>query len=127
MRKIFALSFLLSLTLGAFAETQPTNTDDGVATGSHHMNMGWVGLVGLIGRLGLRYQKSVAPRRSEAAGAKVTTVPVQLPRHSYAIRPKSYQLLDRVQNDDSLDAASCGPWDRQQHERPGFGPYRIKR
>jgi hypothetical protein len=82
MRKIFALSFLLSLTLGAFAETQPTNTDDGVATGSHHMNMGWVGLVGLIGLLGLRYQKSVAPRRLEAAGAKVATMPVHLPQHS---------------------------------------------
>ena len=82
MRETFALGFLLFLTLGAFAETQPTNTDDGPATHSHHLNMGWVGLAGLIGLLGLRYQKSVAHERTEAAGVKVTTVPVHLPQNS---------------------------------------------
>jgi hypothetical protein len=36
----------------------------------------------LIGLLGLRYQKSVAHERTEAAGVKVTTVPVHLPQNS---------------------------------------------
>jgi MYXO-CTERM domain-containing protein len=82
MKKHLALPFLLLLTVvPAFGRTQ-SETDTNRADTRHQSNLGWVGLVGLLGLLGLRRQKSIEHLRMEAAGVKVSTVPVHLPEQS---------------------------------------------
>jgi MYXO-CTERM domain-containing protein len=83
MKMLFALSFALFLiSAPSFAQTTPRNADDGQATETHHMNVGWFGLIGLAGLLGMRRQKSVEHQRMESKGINVSSVPVHLPEKS---------------------------------------------
>jgi MYXO-CTERM domain-containing protein len=83
MKKLFALTILLFVTVGpVLGQTQLSEPDSSRTESRHQVSYGWVGLAGLLGLLGLRRPKSIEHQRMAATGIKVSTVPVHLPEHS---------------------------------------------
>jgi hypothetical protein len=83
MKKLLTLSILFLLTVGpALAQTRQSDPNEGHNLAKHHFDLGWLGMAGLLGLMGLRRPKSAEHQRMEAAGIKVSTVPVHFPEKS---------------------------------------------
>jgi hypothetical protein len=77
MKKLLALPVALFLTVGpALAQTSTDSTGDGDGRNIHHLNLSWIGLLGLFGLMGMRRQKSATHERLEASGVSVKSFPV---------------------------------------------------